>query len=342
MAGVTTPASQLPRSDSDVVRSDRLAGEIGYIQIIGFTTTIDRFVPAIERAMAPLADSKAVILDLRLNNGGSASLGVYLTSFFTDPSKKVALNSLVRRTPGTKEFTTQSYYAAKTRTSLFGKPLYVLVSARTLSAGEAVAYDLQALKLGTLVGETTWGGANPGGPALPLGSQMTIEAPPARAENPITGANWEGVGVIPDIATSPADALKVALERLGQQPASGDIDALSQARMFTPRSTQQLGTEAAVRRLIQEFAAGQPNYDLIGPGLQQTIRAGLANLTKVVTDLGELRDVKFREVSRSGLDVYDVKFAKGAQMWTILQDAQGRTISMSLTPVSPANGPVSN
>ena len=58
--------------------------------------------------------------------------------------------------------------------------------------------------------------------------------PGGRARNPITGTNWEGVGVTPDVAVSSDNALKAALERLGVPTTAGDIDALSQSQVFEP------------------------------------------------------------------------------------------------------------
>jgi hypothetical protein len=317
-----------PRAEGGVVRADKLAGDIGYVEVIGFPP-LDAFKPAIERAIAPLANSKAIILDLRRNNGGSADGDSYLGSFFCDPSKTVALNSIVSRRPNTTEFSTQAFTAAKTNTSLFGKPLYVLISARTFSAGEAVAYDLQALKLATFVGETTGGGANPGG-TMPIGSQLAIFMPTGRAENPITHTNWEGVGVKPDIAVPAADALKVALERLGQKPSSGDIAALSLTQVFAPRTTAQPGSEAAIRRTVDELARSEPNYQMMSPNMQQVTRAQLPGLNKLITDMGVLKSVTFREVGPGGMDIYDVTFANGALIWSIALDEQGRTISAGI------------
>jgi len=87
----------------------------------------------------------------------------------------------------------------------------VLTSATTFSGGEALAYDLQALGRATVVGETTRGGAHPSEVVL-LTTQIELRLPVARALNPITGGNWEGVGVQPDIPAPATEALEVALE----------------------------------------------------------------------------------------------------------------------------------
>ena len=95
------------------------------------------------------------------------------------------------------------------------KPVFVLTSARTFSGAEEFAYDLQTQKRATIVGETTGGGANPGGP-VPLPYGMTLFVPTGRAINPITKTNWEGTGVKPDVAV-PADSALAVAHRLAQK-----------------------------------------------------------------------------------------------------------------------------
>jgi C-terminal processing protease CtpA/Prc len=89
------------------------------------------------------------------------------------------------------------------------KPVYVLTSKNTFSGGEELAYDLQTLKRATLVGETTGGGAHPVQP-YKVSEHFAIGVPYARAVNPITGTNWEGTGVAPDVATPADQALNTA------------------------------------------------------------------------------------------------------------------------------------
>ena len=89
--------------------------------------------------------------------------------------------------------------------------MYVLTSGRTFSGAEEFAYNLQALKRATIVGETTGGGAHPGGiVTLPHG--LAVFVPTGRAINPITKTNWEGTGVKPDVAVPADTALEKALE----------------------------------------------------------------------------------------------------------------------------------
>ena len=89
-------------------------------------------------------------------------------------------------------------------------PVSVLVGARTFSGGEEVAYDLQALGRARVVGETSGGGAHPR-VGFPLTDVLQAHVPVARSVNAVTGGNWEGVGVVPDLPCAAHDALDVAL-----------------------------------------------------------------------------------------------------------------------------------
>ena len=56
------------------------------------------------------------------------------------------------------------FYDPETSVGLAGKPLFVLTSARTASAGEMLAYAARRAGVATIVGETTSGAGNGGRP----------------------------------------------------------------------------------------------------------------------------------------------------------------------------------
>ena len=96
------------------------------------------------------------------------------------------------------------------------KPVYVLTSNQTFSGGEEFTYDLQTQKRATIVGETTGGGAHPID-GMSVGDHFSIAMPIGRPINPITKKDWEGVGIVPDVKTSSADALEAALKLARKQ-----------------------------------------------------------------------------------------------------------------------------
>jgi C-terminal processing protease CtpA/Prc len=232
-----TVQSTSPLPESGIVRADRLPDNIGYIEIVSFPQ-LARFRPALDRAMATLASTRALVIDARRNHGGSPESEVYLASYFLDGSKRVAVTRYIVRNPRTETFHSQSYLSSPTPESYRGKPVYVLTSRSSVSAGEAVAYDMRALGLAVVIGEPTGGGANGGG-LVPLGHDLSIFVPIGRSENPTTGTNWEALGVAPDVPTPASLALQAALKALGVSTAYTELADLSKARLYQPDGRSQ-------------------------------------------------------------------------------------------------------
>ncbi|MEK6336727.1 MAG: S41 family peptidase [Acidobacteriota bacterium] len=183
---------------------ERLNGNVGYMELDGFMDPDVGAETAIS-AMQFLANTDALIIDLRYNGGGVPGLAQLIsTYFFAGP---VHLHSIYWREGNrTEQFWTLPYVPGR---RYLDKPLYILMRRRTLSAPESFAYNLQALKRATIVGEISAGGANPGR-EFRINEHFVVFVPTGRAINPVTGTNWEGTGVKPDIEVPSAQALKTA------------------------------------------------------------------------------------------------------------------------------------
>ena len=70
-----------PKSEAGVVRADRLAGNIGYLQVFAFGPAA-MFEAPLDRAMASLAGTRALIVDVRFNIGGDPEAVDHLLSYF--------------------------------------------------------------------------------------------------------------------------------------------------------------------------------------------------------------------------------------------------------------------
>jgi hypothetical protein len=315
-----------PVDEAGVTRADRLAGGIGYLEIVGFPP-LEAFKPVLDRAMTGLKGSRALIVDVRRNGGGMPESVAYLASYLVEPNRPI--NTIVTRVPKTKELTRQDFSSLPTPVSFAKVPVYVLTSQKTFSGGEEFAYDVQALKRGPIVGEVTGGGANPTGP-VDIGHGVVALIPFGRAENPVTKGNWEGRGVQPDVAAAASDALKVALQKAGQKPV-GDIETASVEQVFAPRSTAQPGYETAMRQLVVGFISGEPDYSIMAPGFADETRRDLPRLRAALSPLGELRSVKFRRPLMGG-DEFKLTFANGARLMALQLGPDGK-IMRALPPI---------
>jgi hypothetical protein len=195
---------QAVRSGYGIEKIERLPGNVGYIELSGFGPT-DLVGPAYTAAMSLVAGADALILDLRRNGGGSPASVAYLMSHFFPLGDRRHLNDMYDRPSNT----TQEFWTLESVGERYRKPVYVLTSARTGSAAEECAYDFQTQKRATLVGETTFGAANPVS-HFSVGHGIVVAIPDGRSINPVTKTNWEHVGVKPDIAVPAAQALQTA------------------------------------------------------------------------------------------------------------------------------------
>jgi hypothetical protein len=203
---------------------ERLEGNIGYLDLRGFMDA-DTGGETAAAAMTFLANTDALIIDLRQNGGGSPGMVALLCSYLFDGRPR-HLNSLAWRKSGSEEVQQWWTLPYVPGPRYIGKDVYVLTSKRTFSAAEEFTYNLQTQKRATIVGETTGGGAHPGGPQ-PINDHFAVWVPSGRAINPITKTNWEGAGVKPDVEVPANQALGTAhLAALKKQLESKDTDEM--------------------------------------------------------------------------------------------------------------------
>jgi C-terminal processing protease CtpA/Prc len=214
-------------------RVERLPGNIGYLDLRGFCPANIGGEAAVA-AMNLLAHTGALIVDLRQNGGGDPAMIALITSYLVD--RMTNLNNMYWRDGDrTQQFWTLPYVPGRRYGA--NKPVYVLTSNRTFSGAEEFAYNLKNLKRATIIGEVTGGGAHPVG-GFAITPHVGAHIPVGRAINPISGTNWEGTGVTPDIAVPQEDALRTAqilalryvLEQSGDHAAGPLADLVEEAR----------------------------------------------------------------------------------------------------------------
>jgi C-terminal processing protease CtpA/Prc len=196
---------QQRRLNFGVERVQRMDFNLGYLDLRAFAPA-NLSGPKLAAAMTLLADTDALVIDLRNNGGGDPATVALLASYLFDG--RTRLNDIYDRG---KNSTTQYWTSDVKDGKPFGgkKKLYLLVSHDTFSAGEDFAYALKNLKRATLIGAATGGGAHPG-TGRRLTDHFAANVPTGRSISPITHGDWEGTGVAPDVVTDPDKALDKA------------------------------------------------------------------------------------------------------------------------------------
>lgn len=190
-------------------KAEILPGNIGYLSISQFVRLNPFSKEAANTAFSYLKNTSAIVIDLRYGSGGSPEMMSFIAGkFFNQPIKLAEI--FIRSEHVTLTCTAQPDSISKYFNS---KPLIILVSYRTFSAAEALAYTLQHQGRAILIGETTRGGAHIVN-YQPLSSGFVCDIPLGTFISSATGTNWERIGVQPDVTCNHENALYLAGKHL--------------------------------------------------------------------------------------------------------------------------------
>jgi hypothetical protein len=191
------------RSNFNFKKVEVLDGNIGLLQVDTFFPS-DWIKDLTQSSMTFLANSDAIIIDIRKNHGFADGGFLIASYFFNEPThwsdnydrdaKTLRQSWTLPVVPGVK---------------LADKEVYILVSKDCFSASEDFAYNMQALGRAKVIGEVTGGGAHPTKP-YKIGTYFLADIPFAYSVNPVTHTDWEGKGVRPDVQVPADQALLTA------------------------------------------------------------------------------------------------------------------------------------
>ncbi|MCF0074248.1 S41 family peptidase [Dyadobacter sp. CY261] len=183
-----------------------LEGNIGYIEISEINISA-RSLPVLFAAMRFVANTRALIIDLRNNGGGGSNVGSVLESFFL-PKHATLLEFKTRNGSIQTEKTVGWLLEPK-----YENPLFILVNKGTASAAEAFAYALQKHRRAKVVGQRSAGAAFMNS-WYPVNEHLYISVSTGAPTWPGTTDNWEATGIQPDYTVPEGTELTVVAELL--------------------------------------------------------------------------------------------------------------------------------
>lgn len=207
----------------------RLPGNIGYIELSrlsdfaeGANTAADlQLVRAeMDRAIAALADTRALIVDIAVNDGGYDVVSAEVAGRFAD-SRRAAFTVQQHRPQGRLP---QSWLVEPKGPRQYLKPVYLLTTDRTVSAGDTLALMMRTLPHVTQIGQPTSGSLSnklvkslPGNVMVTFSNESYLD--PA-------GVLYEGRGVPPKVALQVFDPAAPASLFTGHEAALDQLTAL--------------------------------------------------------------------------------------------------------------------
>jgi CubicO group peptidase (beta-lactamase class C family) len=92
------------------------------------------------------------------------------------------------------------------------------------------------------------------------------------------------------------------------------------------------GSDAALRKLLTDLAAGNPDYGSMTSGYADVTHRQLTQYQKQIEPLGAIQSLTFKSVGPMGPDIYDVKFEKGALECRIWLAPDGKIDNVNFRP----------
>lgn len=183
-----------------------MEANVGYIRLSEINISA-KSLPVLFAAMRFVANTKALIIDLRDNGGGGSEVGAVLESFFL-PKDVPLLEFKSRHGESTVEKTVSWLTEPK-----YEQPLFVLINKGTASAAEAFAYSLQNAKRAVIIGQPSAGGAHMN-TWYPVNDEIYVSVSTAAPARPGTEESWEQKGVQPDHVTKTGKEMETVLRLL--------------------------------------------------------------------------------------------------------------------------------
>ena len=233
-----------------------MSGNVGYLELTTFVDLNQSKETAVA-AMNFLANTDAVIIDLRHNPGGFINLEIFLASYFYGVDPVELLSRYHREGDVTVRDWTLREVPGKRLQHI---DLYILTSRETGSAGEGFSFILQQRQRAKIIGQQT-SGAGYGNKEVPIGDGFVFYVSTFRQFDPRTGRGWQEAGVKPDIAAPVERTLSAAHFEAIKNLVDKTTDAHRKQELSWLAGLLQLETHGAKQIPISVLETYSGKYD---------------------------------------------------------------------------------
>lgn len=205
-----------------------IGDDVGYLRIDlmilnfeqGIASQVEQVELILDTALQALADTQALVVDVRMNPGGTDAVSFAIANRFTD-TQRLAVSKFARSVRGQEE--TQSVLLNPVDRPSYLNPVVLVTSALTTSGAEVFTLAMRSIPHVTHLGEQTNGALSdvlekglPNGWGFELANEVYLDS---------NGLGYEGAGIPPRLAVPVFDhsarhagrdsAIDAALQHLG-------------------------------------------------------------------------------------------------------------------------------
>ena len=304
--------------DTPSIETKILPGNVGLLKVNDLMGT----VAGADKAMAELANTDGLIIDVRQCPGGLGDISNQISSYFVPEGEEI----MKMHTRGQDVRINRSVVLPAGAKRYLGKPFYLATSGFTGSACEALSFSLKYHDLGIVYGETTAGAGHASVNGLvAVGHKLAAFVPDSMPEHPKFKGGFEKVGVTADIETGSLIAVDQAYQMiLSQLLEKNPQDKPLSKAMF--KVTKQIQ-----HALLQQVRDSREYAELVGQYSKQDA---------ILLEKGQLK-FQFSSGRKYPLvkladDLFKLVYSRGDAKLRINRDANKNVIDIS---VSLSSGP---